>query len=310
MPRFLIVVGLAGAVTFAAVGPVGAQLPNSRTPQLPQVSQPPVRPYYSGGYRSTIVYPNRYPYYPGYGYPGYGYNPYYYNNYGGYYGGYPSGSYYTGVPIIPTDTLYGPGVVQHQLGLDTQPAALSGLIRPRGSTGGNAAPANNSLANPSPQHAAGETGRAGAEQAISGGDALFQAGKYPDAYERYHKAAELFPTVADTYFRQGFTLIANGRWSLAAKAFKRGLIINPTWPDSPWRLDSLYGTSGPAKANHLDSLSKAAEKDPNNPDLLFLMGVFLHFDDQPDRAATFFQRAQRLEGGKHLQAFLDSAKKP
>ena len=307
MRRFLIVVALVCAVMLAAAGPLGAQSSTSRTPQ-PQFTPPPVRPNY-GNQRPANV--NRY--YPAY--PGYGYNRYYYNNnggyYGGYYGGYPTSSYYGGtpvVPIIPTDTLYGPGVVQRQLGLDTQPAAPSGLVRPHAAIGGNAAPADNSLANPSPQHSAGEVGKGGSEQAISAADAMFQAGKYPDAYERYHKAAELYPTVADTYFRQGFTLIANGRWSLAAKAFKRGLIINPSWPDSPWRLDSLYG-NGPAKAEHLDNLSKAAEKDPGNPDLLFLTGVFLHFDGHPDRALTFFQRAQQLDGGKHLKAFLDSGNK-
>ena len=48
----------------------------------------------------------------------------------------------------------------------------------------------------------------------------------------------------------------------------------------------------------------------DDPDLLFLIGVFLHGDQQPERADKFFRRALELEKGDvaHLQGFLPDEK--
>jgi len=103
-----------------------------------------------------------------------------------------------------------------------------------------------------------------------------------------------------------------GRYELALKALKRGLDLDPGWVRSDFRNDELYGPNQAAKRAHIDTLAKAATEGPEDPDLLFLLGVFLHFDGQADRAATFLQRADQLGASAHVKAFLrpdDAAKK-
>ena len=114
------------------------------------------------------------------------------------------------------------------------------------------------------------------------------------------------PQLADGYFRQGYALAAMGRYDLAARAIKRGLGLDPTWPRSDFNNHELYGDNRLAKTAQLDAMAKAAEEKPHDADLLFLLGVLLHFDGQPDRAATFFKRAGQLAGGDdaHLRAFM------
>ena len=53
-------------------------------------------------------------------------------------------------------------------------------------------------------------------------------------------------------------------------------------------------------------MAKAAEEQPNDADLMFLLGVYFHFHGDPDRAAVFFRRAVQLTGPEdaHLKAFL------
>jgi len=145
---------------------------------------------------------------------------------------------------------------------------------------------------------------------IGFGDAYFAGQKYYDAYSRYKDAAQAAPTLADAYFRQGIALFAAGRYELAAKALRRGLALDPNWPASDFRLDELYGQNQMAKAAHIDALAKAADAQPHNADLLFLLGVALYFNGQADQAATFFQKSNQMAVGDngHLRPFLDRVK--
>jgi tetratricopeptide (TPR) repeat protein len=138
------------------------------------------------------------------------------------------------------------------------------------------------------------------------GDAHFSNGKYSEAYQRYRKAVQAAPQLADAYFRQGYALMANGRYDLAARGLRRGLELNPDWASSGFHSKELYGGNQLAKKAHFDALAKAAKENPHDADLLFLLGVHLHFDGKPDRAAVFFRRAAQLAGGNdaHLRGFL------
>ena len=46
---------------------------------------------------------------------------------------------------------------------------------------------------------------------------------------------------------------------------------------------------------------------PNDADMAFLLGVYLHFDRQPDLAAKSFDRAARLVGNhsRHIELFMN-----
>jgi tetratricopeptide (TPR) repeat protein len=142
------------------------------------------------------------------------------------------------------------------------------------------------------------------------GDALFAKGKYAEANDRYRKAAQAAPQLPDALVRQAFALGATGRYDLAARAIKRAVALDPTWPKSGFALDELYQGNAAAKETHLEALAAAAQKRPNDADLLFLVGVYLYFDGQAARARPFFGAAAQLAGGnaEHIAPFLSNGK--
>jgi Tfp pilus assembly protein PilF len=112
--------------------------------------------------------------------------------------------------------------------------------------------------------------------------------------------------VATTYFRRAWAHIALGDYARAAEEFRRGLELDAAFARSTFRLETLYRDNVLAKAAHLESLAHAALLRPDDAELLFLLGLFLHFDDQPARAERFFARAVELAGGEggHARLFL------
>ncbi|HEV3344997.1 MAG TPA: tetratricopeptide repeat protein [Pirellulales bacterium] len=145
-------------------------------------------------------------------------------------------------------------------------------------------------------------------QFLEYGDARFRKQEFSEALQRYRKAAEAAPNLADAYFRQGLAQAALGRYQPAVNSFKRGLAIEPDWPGGEFRLRQLYGDSLAAKQMHLEQLALAAEKQPENAELMFLLGVELFFDGQPARARTFLERSAELGlEGEVVHGFLDVA---
>ncbi len=140
---------------------------------------------------------------------------------------------------------------------------------------------------------------------IGYGDRLFLAQDYGQARLRYKQAGSVAPTLGTAFFRQAYTLIALGNYSEAAKLIKRGLKVDPSWPESGFTNDQIYGDNRMAKMAHIDALAAATVNEPHNADLLFLIGVHLFFEGQPERAKTFFERSGRLAGGEdaHLRPF-------
>lgn len=242
----------------------------------------PEAPAYDFGWRPPYPYP--YPYPVPYPYP-----PYY-------------GDVYVLPPVwLPAESLYGPQAVRRFLGADDPRAARPNVnvIVPGGGAAGPEREKEPNLRG---------TGRESLDLAwrfIGFGDAHFENQKYADANQRYRKATDVAPQLADGFFRQGYALLALGRYDAAAKAFKRGLGLDAGWPKSNFRNDDLYGPNQAAKTAHLDALADAAAKQPKDGDLLFLVGLFLHFDGQQARARPFLQKAIQLAAGDdaHLRAF-------
>lgn len=262
--------------------------------------RPPHGVHWGGAYRV--------PYTPSYGYPVY---PEYYPAYPGYYPGY-SGWYppYYAPPIhIPAEELYGPRAVQRFMGVDhwfQQPQPSTNIIIQRGTEpAGDAAPAP-PPDDPKPPRATNQQALNLAWRFIGFGDAHFSNQNYADANDRYRKAATASPQLADSYFRQGYALMAMGRYDLAVGTIRRGLALAPGWPQSGFSNTELYGDNPQAKAGHLEALAAASEKEPHKADLLFLVGVLLHFDGKPDRARPFFERADQIlaDDDAHVKAFL------
>jgi len=253
--------------------------------------------YYHHPHPPVVIGPS-YPYYPSYYYP-----------------------YYPPPLYIPAEELYGPGPVQRLMGVDHwfRPKPNVNILvvpknnDPAGAAGGGGGLGAGGAAAADPDEA-DQPGRATNAQAmalawkfIGYGDAHFAEQKYLQANARYRKAARAAPQLPDIYVRQGYAYLAMGRYDLSADAIRRGLGLDPTWPGSAFTSEELYGDNDLAKGAQLDALAKAAEDDPTNADLPFLLGVFLHFDGQADRAQAFFQRAEQLAGGNdgHIRAFLE-----
>lgn len=148
--------------------------------------------------------------------------------------------------------------------------------------------------------------KARAGKFIGFGDVNFEKQSYLSALERYKTAARIAPDVAESYFRQGFALVALGNYQSAAKAFRRGLATRSDWSGSPFRLDKLYQDNRVAKNAHFESLAMAIEANPLDADLLMLLGLEIFFDGQAERSEVFFARVAQLGGNedKLLDSFL------
>lgn len=247
-----------------------------------------------GGFSYHGDFPTYGPYRYGWGYDGY-VSPYgtYYNPQSGYV------EHFLPPVHFPAELMYGPQAVRRFMGLDRVPPIVP--TPPPVVVEKMAAPE----ALPKPR-ASNLASRERARHFLSAGDQLFREQKHHDALQRYKSAAQAAPDLAETYFRQGFALVATNRFELAADSFRRGLTLAPDWPESSFRLDELYGEAALAKQAHIDALARAALAAPDDADLMFVLGVFLHFDGQTDRARRFFVRAQELTPGEatHLTGFL------
>ena len=144
---------------------------------------------------------------------------------------------------------------------------------------------------------------------VMAGDAHWAEQQYQLALQQYKTAAGAARDLATPYLRQGMALIATRRYDLAADAFVRALDVDDAVPDSDFRLDTLYGDLRLAKNSHLESLAGRALENPDDARLLFVLGVFLHFDGEPERALKFFRKSAELSGGMapYARLFLRAA---
>jgi tetratricopeptide (TPR) repeat protein len=161
---------------------------------------------------------------------------------------------------------------------------------------------------PPPVRIANAEALARGRQFIDYGDARFRRQQFTEAYQRYSKAGEAAPTLAIAYFRKAMAQAALGRYKPAVKSIERGMKLAPDWPQSGFRLDELYADNLAAKRMHFEQLATAAEKEADSADLMYLLGVELFFDGQPQRAQTFLARASELGTRREfVGGFLDMA---
>jgi len=323
MRRFVATMAAAVLAAMLGGGWALADPPSRQDKPRPPLGNNP-HPVTRGNHNDGVPRPHYYVYYPnglnGYPYDAYGYNPYRGYGYGYGYDSYPYASpYYYGPPpiFLPAEELYGPLAMQRFMGVDhwfrPQPKVnvkVNVTVPPaRDNDRVAAAGQDKGIAPPAPRKTLPDRGTSPqsnnlAWKFLGYGDALFGQQKYAEANDRYRKASRSAPQLADAWFRQGFAMAAIGRYDLAVGAIKRGLSLDPTWPKSAFDLKDLYGADEMARNAHLDALAKAAEEKPTDGDLLFMVGVYLHFDGQADRARKFFQRAAEIAGDDYVKAFL------
>lgn len=138
------------------------------------------------------------------------------------------------------------------------------------------------------------------------GDEWFAKQNYLQAQARYKQAIAEAPDLAEPRFRLGYALAALGYFPQAAAEFKRGMKLDPTWPVTGDKLDTLYGKqNGMAKESMLHKAALWVQEDVRDPDRLFLMGALLHFNNDRDRSQPFLLAANQVSGSpEYVQAFL------
>jgi hypothetical protein len=140
-----------------------------------------------------------------------------------------------------------------------------------------------------------------------GRDAYAQQG-YGRAVQRFRQATETDPANTEAQFLLGEALFAIGKYREAADTIQRGLVLDPNWPNQIFRPLELYGANVADYSDHLFMLETILKAQPNDADLLFLMGYQRWFDGRKDEARTLFLQALR-QGAKPagIQPFLNVA---
>jgi hypothetical protein len=127
------------------------------------------------------------------------------------------------------------------------------------------------------------------------GDEWFSKQEYLQAYARYKQALGATPGRVEPRFRMAMALTATSNYGSAVDEIKRAMRTDPDWPRNGALLDELFGVENNLSKNAV--LHKVAEwvrEDIRDPDRLFLMGVLLHFNDDTDKSAAFFEAAAAL----------------
>lgn len=141
------------------------------------------------------------------------------------------------------------------------------------------------------------------------GDRWFQKLRFSTAFDKYKAAIRAAGELPDSHLRAGFALVAMGKPSLAASYFERAVELAPELPQTGMPLEDLFGVENAlVRSSTILKTSAWVREDIRDPERLFVLGVMLHFDQQQDTAAEFFEAALRLRGqGDHLTAFLSPA---
>ena len=191
--------------------------------------------------------------------------------------------YYPPVVVDPSK-LYGPQALLRFYGVgntsNAQPAQTRAPILP---------PAPRVAARP-----ANAGARARAWRFVDYGDRHFKAGRYREALSRYKKAIASVGEIDAAHFRSGFAYLALGNFERSAQAMRRGLKLNPDWPESQFVVEDLFDDA--AQRAVLRSLSAQLKKLPNDANARLLAGIMFHFDGQPAMAANQFRRAVDVAG--------------
>lgn len=139
------------------------------------------------------------------------------------------------------------------------------------------------------------------------GDEWFSKSNYLQAYGHYKQAVSLTPGRVEPRFRMAMALAATTNYSQAVEELKRALRIDPDLPRiAGASLDDLFGADNILSKNAvLHKTAAWVKEDIRDPERLFLMGVLLHYNDDPDKAHTFFEAAFELSpNGVYAQEFL------
>ena len=140
----------------------------------------------------------------------------------------------------------------------------------------------------------------------SRGDEKLRKHLWAQAYMHYRSAIDAAGDRGEARLRQGFTYTAMLHYASAVREFKRGLFLDPELPVTGLRLAMLFGPGSEiVRTSILHKVAEWVREDPRDADRLFLLGLLLHYEDDP-RCRDVLQAAQRMASGmdEHIVALL------
>lgn len=139
------------------------------------------------------------------------------------------------------------------------------------------------------------------------GDQAFARRDWADAYQRFKQAAEQANDRSEPRQKMAYTMLAQGLYGMVALEFKRAIAIDRNWPRTGLSLADVFGPNSELLRNNMmHRLAGWVREDIRDPDRLFVMGVVLHFNREPDKAIEFLRTAAELtQGAAHITAFLE-----
>ncbi len=199
--------------------------------------------------------------------------------------------YYLPPIYQPAELNYGPQAVERFLGVRRPPPVVA---RPAVAVPDAVPDAVKAAAVADKLRHSNAAARERARRFLVFGDALFLKQRCHEAVQRYKSAISIAPDLPEAYYRQGFALVAVKQYRLAAKAMRIAVELDPGMLRDDRLLHTLYGDSLLVKNAHLEQMADRAIANPDNGDLLFLIGAFLYANGEGDKAAKYLQRAFEL----------------
>jgi Flp pilus assembly protein TadD len=143
-----------------------------------------------------------------------------------------------------------------------------------------------------------------ARQVRLGRDA-FATGEYGLAAEHFERAIRLRPDDPLPYFLRAQAHFAAGKYTNAVADIRDGMAKSPDWPAAKFDAKELYGANPERFDAHLAALRKAADANPADPALLFLLGHELWFaGDRPAALKALRDAARLAPGNAMIERFL------
>ena len=158
---------------------------------------------------------------------------------------------------------------------------------------------------PVPAPLAGASTKEPASDNIAKGEVAFKAGDYQVAIDNWRKALADKPDDSLVQLMLGQAWFAAGYYQQASAATQGAM---RTLPRSDWGVvvrnrNELYSDWRDYKVQ-LQKLENAADKNPDDPALQFLLGYHDAYTEYPERAAARLGKAVKLEPGDEIAAQL------
>ena len=158
---------------------------------------------------------------------------------------------------------------------------------------------------PSVVESSGEARKISLEQQAYGDEKLREQ-KWSQACMNYRQSVDAAEDRAPAHVRLGFAYVAMRHFTLAVREFKRGLEIDPELPLSGDRLATIFGSESEAARKSIQhQLATWVRDGIDDPDRLFLLGVWLHYEDDPRSREVLEAALKRTGGAGYIAAFLN-----